>query len=193
MNFFMGRFGSMESARRATAVRWHISMDDGVRAALVRYLGGITAKRKRKAVDVSPDERVEVRDERPSLVPVQPRPNEPFSVIYYVLDGRAGKMTVPPNGLLIASKLRRNCLPANGDKNEGHVPRNYVNGTYGSNQCWIPSGVSLYPSNHLARLTKQAEVFNNWTALFGGKQCLFSKRFLRTFSQLRLHNIINCK
>ena len=35
---FVGRFGSMESARLVAAVRFHIGMDDGVRARLVSFL-----------------------------------------------------------------------------------------------------------------------------------------------------------
>ena len=52
-NLFLGRFCSMESARRATAVRWHhIGMDEGVRAGLVGFLAN---RKKQKAPDVSPD------------------------------------------------------------------------------------------------------------------------------------------
>ena len=155
MNLFIGRFGSMESARRATAVRWHIGMDDGVRSALVRYLGGITAKRKRKAADVSPDEGVEViRDERPPLVPVQPRPNEPSSInppsaamtsMHYMLRGRAGKVVVPKGTSFVTfKKLRDNLFPppidcGNGDENAG---RSLVLQSYGPDQHWIRSGVT---------------------------------------------------
>ena len=202
VNLFIGRFGSMESARRATAVRWHIHMDDGLRSALVRYLRGITAKRKRKAPDVSPDEEVEViRDERPPLVPVQPRPNEPSSVnppsaamtsMHCMLRGRAGKVVVPKGTLFITFKKLRDNLPpppidcGNGDEDAG---RSLVLQSYGPDQHWIRSGVTAIATHHLSRLQKQAEVSTKWSALFDGERCTFSDRFHRTLSTFGLHNM----
>jgi len=194
-SIFIGRFSSFEEGRRAHVVRWNISMDDGVRAGLVTCLEGISRRRAKKrksaAADVSPDEGGEsIADRQPLVaVQVQPPPEKPSTVIYYILNGRVGKMVIPSNGLLIESKLRKNLLPGDDGDENALATRNYVTGSHGSNQCWIPAGSTAYPSNHLTHLKKQAKIVANWQALFDGGQCLFSERFIRTLSQFSLHNM----
>ena len=78
-----------------------------------------------------------------------------------MLGGRAGKMALPSNGLILVRKLRENILPCtNEDENLNH--RQYVVESCGPDQCWVPSGIAL------ARLQEQAKVVDRWTTLFDG-------------------------
>ena len=57
--FAIGRFSSMEVAKRANVVRWEVSMDDA-RAGLVQFLEESSKhrglKKKRAAADISPED-----------------------------------------------------------------------------------------------------------------------------------------
>ena len=119
---------------------------------------------------------------RPQLERAKP------SFIYYTLDGRAGKIILPSNGLILVRKLREGLVPAdNVDENTGG--RKYVSVICGPNQCWVPAGITVYAANHLARLQQRAKVFDRWVALFSKKKCLFSNQFLRTLTEFGLHNM----
>ena len=203
-----GRFSSMEVAKRADVVRWHVKMDDSFRDGLVRYLEEASrpraSKKKRRAGEISPDGAGENRGSCPSRQPLvaiqqplvlmrqQPHPNiagpPVMPVLHYILDGRAGKMTLPSNGLVLARKLRENLLPP--DEKENDSPqKEYTSEAYGSAQYWAPAGVIGFAKHHLTRLQQRAKVADRWSALFDGKQCRFSNRFLRTLSMFGLHNM----
>ena len=148
--FVIGRFSSMEAAKRATVVRWHVEMDDHARAGLVQFLEESSKlrspKKKRVATDISPEDIGENNVPRPPLVaiqrPIRPQHNIASSaVIHYTLDGRAGKRSLPSNGLILVRKLRENLLPGDGDEN-ACVQKEYVAETYGVVQYWAPVGVS---------------------------------------------------
>ena len=76
-----GRFSSMEAAKRAKTVRWHIKMDNEVRDGLVRFLEEASkvlkprTSNKRISIDISLDAARENNARcppRPPWVDVQP-------------------------------------------------------------------------------------------------------------------------
>ena len=62
-----GYFSSMEAAKRAEIVRWHVKMDNEVRDGLVRFLEEASkalkprTSNKRRSIDISPDEPLTIR------------------------------------------------------------------------------------------------------------------------------------
>lgn len=75
----VGRFSSLEAARRAKVVRWNINIEEPVRDRLVQFLeedsGPKVSKKKRAAAKVSPnDGGNEKRLCRAPLVAIQPPP-----------------------------------------------------------------------------------------------------------------------
>jgi hypothetical protein len=193
MNLFIGRFGSMESARRATAVRWHhISMNEGVRAGLVGFLA---KQKKRKAPGVSPDGESGAEGDLPRqpLVDILPRDNilaTTKEVLHYTLGGRAGKIDLlPSTNFVTVRKLKNNLLPPADNRNNENDCRPLILQTYGSDQFWLPTGVTSLAANHFARLRNQAQVAINWQALFDRGKCMFSPRFQQTLTSFALHNM----
>jgi len=164
-----GRFSSMEAAKRAHVVRWTILMHPQVRAGLVCFLKDASkpkvSKKKRPVIDISPDNAGENDENRPplrSLVaiqPLQPR-DEPPAVIHYTLGGRAGKMTVPSNGLLLVKKLRQNLEPLTYTDTDitkrKRDNKRFRIAVFGSVSVWVPTGSSLVASNHLSRLEEDS-------------------------------------
>ena len=65
------RFLSMEAAKRAEVVPWHVEMGDSARLGLIKYLDDSQkASKKRPVVDVSPDEGREANENSPSRPPL---------------------------------------------------------------------------------------------------------------------------
>ena len=193
MNLFIGQFGSMESARRATAVRWHhIGMNKGVRAGLVGFLA---KRKKRKAPGVSPDGESGAEGDLPRqpLVDILPRDNilaTTKEVLHYTLGGRAGKIDLlPSTNFVTVRKLKNNLLPPADNRNNENDCRPLILQTYGSDQFWVPTGVTSLAANHFARLRNQAQVAINWQALFDRGKCMFSPRFQQTLTSFALHNM----
>ena len=190
--FAIGRFSSMEVAKRANVIRWEVSMDDA-RAGLVQLLEEFSkhrgSKKKRAAADTSPEDSRGFPTQRLPLVSIQPPQsgNEPPATIYYMLGGRAGKMALPSNGLILLRKLRENLLPCDDEENEMRARKEFIVGGYGPTQCWVPVGTEVVAKHQLTRLRQQAKVASQWNSLFDGKQCKLSNRFLRTLSEFGLH------
>ena len=114
-------------------------------------------------------------------------PESPPSVIYYTLDGRAGKMTLPDSCFILKRNFVENLLPQVRDKNaaakideNSTVTQNYCLLTYGSTSYWAPAGIVGVPRNKLLCLQKQAKVATNWlhllTANAAGSRAGFYKR-----------------
>ena len=195
----VGRFSSMETAMRAVVTPWHIAMDEKVRAGLVGFLEEESRKKKKQpAVDVSPDD-TEATDEnyppQQPLVNVQPRQSRvdiQQQTIHYTLEGRAGKIAVPSNGLLLVRKLRENLEPLTyTDTNK--TRRNRINkrfriAVFGCVSLWVPVGASLVRSNHLSRLQKDSAGICRFYSRFNGKRCKLSATSMRVLTAFGLHN-----
>ena len=92
-------------------------MDEDDRAGLVRFLIKSKPSKKRSISEVFPTD-----EDRQPLVKIRPQHNIPVATqpiekppapgtIHYVLEGRAGKMALPANGLLLVWKMRENLEP----------------------------------------------------------------------------------
>ena len=199
----LGRFSSMEAAKRAKVVPWHVEMGDSARSGLIKYHeDSQKASKKRPAVDVSPDEEGVANENsppRPPLVSIQPsttaqqvKQSPTPSVIHYVLDGRAGKMAIPANGLLLVRKMRENLEPLTyTDTEEAKYKRvrtRFTAASYGSVSVWIPARASLVGSNHLSRIECESSRSRRFYRRFSKKQCMLSPASMRVITAFSLHN-----
>jgi hypothetical protein len=67
---------------------------------------------------------------------------------------RAGKMSLPSNGLILVHKLRKNLLPGDGDNNACEQ-KEYVTKTKREVQYWAPVDVSGLRKSHFTCLQEQ--------------------------------------
>jgi hypothetical protein len=125
---------------------------------------------------VSPDNS-SVGDENSSprqpMVPVQnpsASTNEriPYTMIFYTLEGRAGKMAIPANGLLLGKKMRENFPPmsytdTDEAKNKWCDTQLYL-ATFGAVSVWIPREyvLNLNSNIELAMADISPDVFDQF-------------------------------
>ena len=165
--------------KRADIVGWKIGIHDNVRFDLVNYLEEASKskapkkKRKRVPVDVPADVTpydtsagsentpprqplVSVQQLRPSATMQSTNKPSSSTTIFYMLDGRAGLIVIPDNGLLLVSKMRKNLAPlpytdtAKAKKRRDDT-RLYL-ATFGAVSAWIPAQSSLITKPHLSHM-----------------------------------------
>ena len=96
-------------------------------------------------------------------------PKLPPSMMYYALEGMAGKMALPDGRFIFKRNFAENVLSRTRNKeaiarNNKYftITRNYYLLTHGSTLYWVPAGVGDMPRNKLVCLQKQAKVEANW-------------------------------
>ena len=105
----LGHFLSIDAVRHVDVVPWYITLDKQVRVGLVQFLEE-TPKLKLMKIkctvsDVSPDESKRLLLQQP-LISIQSQHNKAQPLVMcYVLDGRAGKIALSSNGLILVRKL----------------------------------------------------------------------------------------
>ena len=72
------------------------------------------------------------------------------AIVHYVMNGRAGRIVTPPNGIITRSKLEKNLLPVDQDDFGKENNSGYSVQTYGERQYLTPNGVTGCDSNNLA-------------------------------------------
>ena len=76
-----------------------------------------------------------------------------------MVEGRAGHVDMPINGMVFADDLKAGLVDIPADQrsaNAGGIRANrqYSMQHHGACQCWIPAGAELVAKNHMSRLRK---------------------------------------
>ena len=173
---------------------------DVQRAAVAKRLHELNETRKRVAktkplffgsdgaVPSDSDMEVEAEDDTAESTPVVANslgPGETVTLLY-VLRGRAGKVTVKPDGSILFHELEEGLVSPT-DENESERDRkalarsNFVLSNHGSKWCWKPAGTILKATNKMGKLVSDSDRIRKLRYLFSKKQCMFSRKSFRRY------------
>ena len=145
----------MEDAQRATIIPWESILEDDARDDLVAYLKAASkpkvSKRKR-TISISP---CSGGTQRSPLATIEPRNISLFpdgTTMHYSIGGRAGRMSIPSNGLVLLKKFRQNLLSPPTDDKNAFTSKRYEHSLHGSNQYWTPAWVVGIAKTNLRQL-----------------------------------------
>ena len=115
------------------------------------------------------------------------------SVLFYSLSGRAGKVKIQSDGVILAEDLLNGLSPLpfdiDNERSETvRVKRPMDFARYGRSTCWIPAGTELVSKSYLTKLKESATIVKNMKDLFGSEKCVYSKEALTRLAAWNLHN-----
>ena len=115
------------------------------------------------------------------------------TVIHYIMDGRVGKLEIPPDKqIILVRKFKENLEPLMcSDTEEVRKKRagaKYVAESFGAVTTWVPLRTTIIGKHHLSMLKCDAARCRRFYRRFGTKRCTLSAASMRVITAFGLQN-----